>query len=126
MLTVWRQEEGGAENGVRDLLNYLLKNAIKTADLELPVGTFSWTTIRHTAFCLTLEEFPTFGQAGSIKKFAFNGHKSEQMLRQTYLNYIENDQLGDIARETIKAGSTRWFGWLMQVINDLLSWLFIS
>ena len=98
------QNESGAENGVRDLLNYLLKNAIKTADLELPVGACSWTTIRHTAFRLTLEEFPTFGQTGSIKKFAFNGHTSEQMLRETYLNYIENDQLGDIARETIKAG----------------------
>ena len=85
-------------------MNYLLKNAIKTADFELPVGTCSWTTIRHTAFRLTLEEFPTFGQTGSIKKFAFNGHTSEQMLRETYLNYIENDQLGDIARETIKAG----------------------
>ena len=51
-----------------------------------------------------LEEFPAIGQTGSIKKFAFNGHTSEQMLRETYLNYIENDQLGDIARETIKAG----------------------
>ena len=85
-------------------MNYLLKTAIKTAALELPVGACSWTTIRHTAFRLTLEAFSQFGQTGSIKKFAFNGHASEQMLRETYLNYIENDQFGDIARETIKAG----------------------
>ena len=102
-----RQEEGGAENGVRDLLNYLLKHAIKSADIELPVGKCSWTTIRHTEFRLTLEEYPAFGQTKSIKRFAFNGHTSEQMLRQIYLKYIENDQLGDIARETIKAGKYR-------------------
>ncbi len=89
----------------RDLLNYLLKNAIKTADFELPVGICSWKNIRHTAFLLKLEEFYTFGRTGSIKKFAYNGHTSEQMLRQTYLNFIENDQLGDIVRETIKAGN---------------------
>ena len=97
-----RSSEGGAEKGVLDLLNHLLKHAIKIAKLDMPSSGRSWTTIRHTALRLTLEEVPEFGIPPDINAFASNAHTSPEMLRSTYLNYIDAEKTAEKARAKIK------------------------
>ena len=89
---ICRPSEGGPEKGVLDLLNYLLKHAIKIAKLDMPSSGRSWATIRHTALRLTIEEVPEFGIPPDINSFAFNARTSPQMLRDTYLNYIDAEK----------------------------------
>ena len=96
-----RQEEGGAENGVRNRLNSTLKIAIKEC-LPNFSGNRSWTTIRHTAFRLTLEDDPRLGQQPLINDFAANGHSSADELWVNYLNYIQQESTAKKARAKIK------------------------
>ena len=62
----------------------------------------SWTNIRHTAFRLTLEDYPELGQTGKpINEFALNGFTSPDMLYKTYLKYIDSKSQAKIARKKI-------------------------
>ena len=97
-----RPSEGGYEKGVLSLLNHLLKHAIKIAKIEMPQSGRSWTTIRHTAFRLTLEEVPELGIPPDINSFATNAHTSAPMLRKTYLNYMDTEKTAEKARAKIK------------------------
>ena len=96
------------ERKVVHTLNHLLRHAI---DQCLPdfKGEKSWTTLRHTAFRLTLEEMPKLGTYPAIKKFAENGGTSDTMLKSTYLDYMDGVNLGEEARSTIKEGLSEIF-----------------
>ncbi len=65
-------------------------------------GGRSWTTIRHTALRLTLEEVPELGIRPDINAFASNAHTSASMLRKTYLNYMDAEKTAEKARTKIK------------------------
>ena len=99
-----------SESHVLETLGYLLKKVIAEAIPEFPSADRKWTTIRHTAFRLTLEEFPELGQVPKINSFAANGHTSEAMLRRNYLNYIQSESVASEARKVIAATSNVRFG----------------
>ena len=84
-------------------MNFLLKIAIEQCLSDFPVKERKWTTIRHTAFRLTLEEMPELGVAPDINAFADNGHTSPMQLRDTYLRYIDPDKTAARARCTMKS-----------------------
>ena len=97
-----RSEEGGGEYSVLKRLNSSLKRAI---DHLLPAYSdknISWTNIRHTAFRLTLEEYPELGQVPAINDFALNGRTSPDMLYKTYLRYFEGRKTAKVARTKLK------------------------
>ena len=96
------------ERKVVHTLNHLLRHAIDTYIPDFK-GEKSWTTLRHTAFRLTLEEMPELGQYPAIKQFAKNGGTSDTMLKSTYLDYIDDVDLGKKARSTIKEGLSEIF-----------------
>jgi hypothetical protein len=73
-------------------------------DPPIQMGKVTWTTIRHTAFRLTLEGFPQLGVPPRIDAFAFNGHTSAKMLQDRYLKYIDAEKTAKEARERIKPG----------------------
>ena len=89
-----------SENGVRDLLNHLLKYAIDASDIKFQGGQ-SWTTIRHTAFRLMLEDAPNLGKYPDITSFASNGHTSPDQLQSTYLKYIADKKLASKVRQRV-------------------------
>ena len=91
-----------SENGVRDLLNHLLKYAIEASDIKFQGGQ-SWTTIRHTAFRLMLEDAPNLGKYPDITSFASNGHTSPDQLQMTYLKYIADKKLASKIRQRVPA-----------------------
>ncbi|MAK08069.1 MAG: hypothetical protein CMK47_01345 [Prochlorococcus sp. MED105] len=99
------------ERKVVRTLNTLLKRAIAECLPDFPNNNRDrcWTTIRHTAFRLTLEEMPELGQYPAIKQFAKNGGTSDEMLKKTYLDYIGHVDLGKKARSTIKEGISEIF-----------------
>ena len=93
------------------IIQDLLKKAIEKCLPELPQSARKWTTIRHTAFRLTLEEMPSLGIPPQINAFADNGHTSPQQLRDTYLRWIDADKTAREAREQIPASKqVRWSG----------------
>ena len=96
------------ERKVVHTLNHLLRHAIDTYIPDFK-GEKSWTALRHTAFRLTLEEMPELGQYPAIKQFAKNGGTSDTMLKSTYLDYIDDVNLGEKARSTIKEGISEIF-----------------
>ena len=100
--------ERPVERKVVHTLNFLLRHAINTYLPDFK-GDKSWTTLRHTAFRLTLEEMPELGQYPAIKQFAKNGGTSDTMLKSTYLDYIGDVNLGEKARSTIKEGISEIF-----------------
>ena len=100
-----RPDEGGAENKVRNLLNFLLRKAVEKCLPDFDLGNKPWTTIRHTAFRLTLEEMPELGIPPAIDTFASNGHTSADMLREKYLYHIEREKTATEARKKIKPSS---------------------
>lgn len=63
------------------------------------------TTIRHTAFRLTLEEAPELGQPQAIHSFAENGMTSAKRLQETYLRFIEQESTAKKVRAKIKPGT---------------------
>ena len=89
-----------SENGVRNLLNHLLKYAIEASDIKFQGGQ-SWTTIRHTAFRLMLEDAPNLGKYPDITSFASNGHTSPDQLQKTYLKYIADKKLASKIRQNV-------------------------
>ena len=91
-----------SENGVRNLLNHLLKHAIEVSGIKLQ-GRQSWTTIRHTAFRLMLEDDPSLGKYPEITSFANNGHTSPDQLQSTYLKYIADKKLASKVRQRVPA-----------------------
>ena len=100
-----------AESGVLGSLNFLLKAAIEKCLPDFSIKERKWTTIRHTAFRLTLEEMPELGVAPDINAFADNGHTSPVQLRDTYLRYIDADKTAARARRTIEPSrNIRWGG----------------
>ena len=96
--------EKGSENEshVGEKLNDLLKLACKAAGISTKGVT--WTTCRHTAFRLTLEDFPVLGTQRHIDTFAKNGHTSADMLRTTYLQFIDAEETALAARKSIAPG----------------------
>ena len=52
---------------------------------------------------------PELGQYPAIKQFAKNGGTSDTMLKSTYLDYIDDVDLGTKARSTIKEGLSEIF-----------------
>ena len=106
-----RPEDNEGESHVLETLNYLLKEAMKVGLPEFPLDGLVWTTIRHTAFRLTLEEVPSLGIPPEINAFADNGHTSAQQLRETYLRFIELERTATKARLKIAPRrEVRWGG----------------
>lgn len=100
-----------AESSVLLDLNYLLKVAIEKCLPDFPKEARKWTTIRHTAFRLTLEEVPSLGVPPKINAFAENGHTSPKMLWERYLKWIDLEKTAQEAKETIKpSAGVRWGG----------------
>ena len=78
---------------------------------DFPLDGLRWTTIRHTAFRLTLEEVPSLGIPPEINAFADNGHTSPKQLRETYLRFIELERTATKARMKIAPSrEVRWGG----------------
>ena len=100
-----------ADSRVLKKLNDLLKVAIQECLPDFPVANRNWTTLRHTAFRLTLEDDSTLGIPPKINAFADNGHTSPDQLRKTYLRYMELEATAKQARENIAASKhNRWGG----------------
>jgi hypothetical protein len=99
-----RPKENEAESHCLETLNFLLNHAMAQCDPPIQIGKVTWTTIRHTAFRLTLEEFPELGVPPRIDAFAFNAHTSAKMLQDRYLKYIDAEKTAKEARERIKPG----------------------
>jgi len=89
-----------SENGVRNLLNHLLRHAIDESGIKF-TGNKSWTTIRHTSFRLMLEDEPSLGKYPDITSFANNGRTKVPMLQKTYLNYISDKELASKVRRSV-------------------------
>lgn len=105
----WIPRKDGSENesNVGETLNDLIRAVLEACGLS--TDEINWKTFRHTAFRLTLEEFPRLGEVPDIASFAINGHTSETMLRERYLKFIDADKVSKAAREAIKPGK-----WSMQ------------
>ncbi len=71
---------------------------------EFPASVRKWTTIRHTAFRLTLEEDPGLAIPPKINSFADNGHTSPDQLRNPYLRYIDAERTARESRQKIGEG----------------------
>ena len=99
-----RDAKNPAESSVLDCFNDLLRQALDQCNPPIPSKGVTSTTIRHTAFRLTLEEVPELGQYPGIVTFAENGHTSPPMLQQTYLKYIEEERLAKQLRSKMKPG----------------------
>jgi hypothetical protein len=114
-----RPEGNEAESGVLKTLNFLLKKAIAKSLPDFPITAAKWTTIRHTAFRLTLEDMPELGLPPDINAFADNGHTSPQMLRETYLRYIDAEKTASRARRTIEPTPNVRFGGKIKSMKDV-------
>lgn len=103
-----RRKRQEAESMVMQTLNFLLKRAAEFANEKfntaIDIKALSWTTIRHTAFRLTLEDNPDLDAPKKLRDFAANGHTSEKMLLERYLNPIRREQQARGSREKIKPG----------------------
>lgn len=93
-----------ADSHVLKTLNFLLKQAMNEFLGDFPKDEMKWTTIRHTAFRLTLEEEPSLAIPPKINSFADNGHTSAQQLRDTYLRFIDAERTAKETRATISEG----------------------
>ena len=90
-----------ANNTIRKL-NKLLKVVIQENIDNFPLEYQRLTTIRHTAFRLTLEQDPSLGSPNKIHSFAFNGHTSVKQLQETYLKEIDAERHAKESRKRIK------------------------
>ena len=99
------KREEGSENqsNVGETINFLIKKACEKA--SIPIEGIDWTTCRHTAFRLTLEDFPELGTLLYVRDFADNGHTSREMLEERYLRPINRDKTAARARAAIKPGN---------------------
>jgi len=96
-----RQARSENESNVGATLNELLQYACVSCGISKKL---TWTIIRHTAFRLTLEEFPELGSARYIRDFAENGHTSPEMLHERYLRFIEREATAKKAQAVISPG----------------------
>ena len=88
-----------------------MKSAIQDCLPDFPSDAKKWTTIRHTAFRLTLEEDKTLGVPPEINAFAENGHTSADQLRKTYLRFIDQEGTALKSRDMIAPRKqVRWGG----------------
>jgi hypothetical protein len=85
-------------------LNDLLRYVLEQCDPPIPSQGVTITTIRHTAFRLTLEEVPELGRPPAIYAFAQNGMTSVEMLQRTYLRFIDEEATAKMARAQIRPG----------------------
>ena len=102
----------GREEGkpVIRTLNQLLKEAVRQTNIKfkshgspLPEK-LNWTTLRHTAFRLTLEEYEGLQKMDELIQFAKNGHTSVEMLQKHYLNQMNLEKATKRARAIIPEG----------------------
>jgi hypothetical protein len=98
---IQRKERSENESNVGATLNELLQVACKACGIEKRIV---WTNIRHTAFRLTLEEYPELGTSRYIRDFAENGHTSPEMLHERYLRFIEREATAKKAQANIAPG----------------------
>ena len=98
-----RKEGSENESNVGETINFLLKAACEKAGIS--TKGIDWTTCRHTAFRLTLEDFPELGTARFIRDFADNGHTSSKMLEERYLRFIQREETAARARAKIQPGN---------------------
>ena len=91
----WMKRQAGreAESRCNKNLNILLKRAIENFVPNFSCDARCWTTIRHTAFRLTLQEVPELGTQEYIDRFARNGHTSADQLRKTYLKIFQGEEM---------------------------------
>ena len=98
-----RPEEGGAENKVRNTLNFLLKKAVAKCLPDFDLGQKAWTTIRHTAIRLMLEDDQSLWVGHKLRDFAHNCHTSPDQVQTTYITPIQSEQTARQTRENIKS-----------------------
>ena len=98
---IQRKERSENESNVGETLNRLLEFACKACGINKKIV---WTNIRHTAFRLTLEEYPELGTSRYIRDFAENGHTSPEMLHERYLRFIEREATAKRAQANISPG----------------------
>ena len=99
---IHREEGSENESNVGETINFLLKKACEKAGIS--TRGIDWTTCRHTAFRLTLEDIPDLGSAKYIRDFAENGHTSPKMLEERYLRFIQREETAAMARAASKPG----------------------
>lgn len=88
-----RQQNREAESNCLETLNTLLKYTVSICLPDFDLGKKPWTCMRHTSLRLALEEVPMLGTDRWIHQFADNAHTSAKMLRETYLRFIDRDNL---------------------------------
>ena len=115
-----RPKDNAADSRVLKKLNILLKAALQECLPEFPVADCKWTTLRHTAFRLTLEDDSTLGIPPKINAFADNGHTSADQLRKTYLRYMELEATAKEARKNIPASKNVRWGGLFKSKKDIV------
>ena len=67
------------------------------------------TTIRHTAFRLTLEQMPPLRDEMDIRMFAENGNTGMDSLRKHYLNYEQRSSFIEDVRKDMPRQSWAFF-----------------
>ena len=98
-----RQVGDENDSNVVEMLNLMLKRVVDLCHIKK--RKVVWTTLRHTAFTLTLEEMPELGVPPAIDTFASNGGTSAQMLREKYLYKIDREGLAKKAQKKLKSNS---------------------
>ena len=98
-----KRSAGETNSTLKRTWNLLLRTALDACGI--PSDGMTMTNIRHTAFRLTLEEAPELGQEPGIHAFAANGLTSAEMLRATYLRFIDEEATTKRTRAKIKPGS---------------------
>ena len=96
-----RPEDNPSQSQVGETLNKLLQFACEKAWIKNKV---TFTSIRHTAFMQTCEEFDDLRDETNLVTFARNAYTSAEMLRDTYLKKVRGTELAKKARKTIKKG----------------------
>lgn len=106
---VQRDSKEIANNRVLLNLNFLLKSVIDECIPKFPEKDKKWVTLRHTSLRLTLEEDRDLWVPPQINSFSDNAHTSPDMLRQTYINYIESESTAKRSRKNIRGGAWELF-----------------
>ena len=72
------------------MINFLPKKSCEKACIS--IKGIGWTTCRHTALRLTLEDYPEHGTTQYIRDFAANGNTSSKTLEENYLRFIQREK----------------------------------
>ena len=100
-----KRSEGETTSTLKRNWGKLLTYALDACDPPIPSKGITMTSIRHTAFRLTLEEAPELGQEPGIHAFAANGLTSAEMLRENYLQFDKKGYTVIRTRAKIKPGT---------------------